>query len=315
MIYTHFETLTYVVLACFVVIFNRKLVVKDLSTLQANNNSKNDQFILITVKLWSVIFLMVMAASLLWTKQYLSLRQLNTFLVISLSGLFVDQFSLGGYIFTSISSLSWYELLSMFLETPSGFSLDKFKEPKWLLGFYLITSVAIAGHLQEKSKVLRIETSHFQFACVALVWSSAPLLHTICKYFLPELLPLISSWSDVPTRLKDLECGAYHRVITLFSMGLMHFCTRQLILSVDESDLQPLSTLKKNDENCRDIPTEKFNNSAQHSAGEESGPDEGADSQQLPEDAVEVSEEEALKLCQGGAANLTQRYHAKNNVD
>jgi hypothetical protein len=306
MFFGHLETLIYVLLTTFVIFFNRKLVAKDLTILQ----KRNDQFIVSSVKIWSSIFIVVMAVSILWTRQYLSIRQLNTFLIISLSGLFIDQFSLGGYVFTSMSSLSWFELLSMFLETPSGLNISRFYEPKWMLSFYVMTSVALAGHLREKRNVLRVETSSFQFACVALVWSVAPLVHSICHNFLPEMLPLVRSWNDVPIRMEELECGAWYRVITLSCMALMHFGTRQLILSVDGDDEQLVATSKKKDETSKNIPGGSSKGSAQHTppqspVAEEGGVEESADSQQLPGDAVEVSEEEALRLYQGAA--LKQR--------
>jgi hypothetical protein len=131
------------------------------------------------------------------------------------------------------------------------------------------------------------------------------MMHTICKYLVPELLPLVKNWNDVPTRLEELECGAYHRIITLSFMVLMHFGTRQLILSVDDNNIQSVSTVKKIDELCEEIPANHTQHTTLNSIGEESGPEDGVDSQQLPGDAVEVSEEEALRLYQG--AKLRQR--------
>lgn len=251
----------------------------------------NDSYISTGAKFWSGIFVIVMAIALLYTKQTLEVRSLNAFLIVSLSGIFLDQFSLSGYVYASISCVSWYEIYSLFMATPAGIDPRLIADPKWILAFYLMTSVVITGHLQERTRVTHPTVSGIHFALVVLLWSLPVPLAAIAPHVWPEISPVLNRWIAVPVRLQELELGHYHRLVSLVVMAGLHFGTRYLILAVD-GDL-PAGTssfARGKKEDGEDVE------------GAQEGESEDSADPQLPPDAVEVSEEEAVRICDGGDA-------------
>ena len=93
-------------------------------------------------------------------------------------------------------------------------------------------------------------------------------------------------------RLLELEVGEWHHVTSLVAMAVLHACTRLVVSSVEEDDTSGAAHKKT------DSTTEPCDFAEDEQAQDEQLPEDAADAH-LPLDCVELSEEEALKLCEG----------------
>lgn len=307
-----FEVSSYIVACCVVLSVFAFSVLKDLRRSMANvYSAKNDEYVLLAVKIWSGVFIAVVAILLLLSGKSIPLLQLNLFLVISLSGILVDQWSIFPHLFILVSAVSWYDIYFAFMNSPSGVSVSRLLEPKWIIAFYAMTSCVISGHLREQTSLLSVRTSVVQFACVFLAFSLSLPIESLCTYLTSAesgVESYCSRWNLLPIRMEEMELGPNHRIVCLLFMAFLHIGTRFLILSADTEP--PVDSKKTDDVSPEDTPSAPRKSSPYHryaampsdiegDRDDNSGAAASEVAGELPSDCVEVSEEEAVRLVEG----------------
>lgn len=311
------EVIVYCVVCTIVILLFLSPVLRDMRRSISSSvvAGGNDDYILMAVKIWSGIFIALVAILLLVSRVTLPLLQLNLFLVISLSGLMVDQMPLFPYLFVFTSAVSWYDIYFAFMNSSSGISVARLLEPKWIVAFYAMTSCVISGHLKERLSVLNWRTSAFQLSCVVFVFALSLPVEYFCNTISVNASEACSQWNKLPIRMEEMEVGFAHRIICIVFMTFLHVGTRFLILS---ADTEPVVDAKKTDDmSPEDTPTittsspsgrksspyHRYANLPSDIEGDNDANGvadrSGELSGELPADCVEVSEEEACRLVEG----------------
>lgn len=309
------EVSLYIFLACVAIAIAMSHVFRDLRFVRSTSIvEKNEDYIIVAIKIWSTIFIVLVALLLLISGTVLPMQQLNLFLIIAIAGISIDQLPIFGYLFCVTSALSWYDIYYAFMHSKSGITLSRLLEPKWVVALYCMTSCVLSGHLKERFKVIHIKSSVFQLACIILVWMVPSIVAYLCTMLNINQFKLFDTWLKVPIRLEEMGLVENHRIVCLVFMILLHFGTRLLIAFAD-SDNVNINDRKKTDAVSPEDTSSGNGNQATSSspyhkyvltgndvegAAKESVTVEGGE---LPSDCVEVSEEEAIKLVDGGKNN------------
>lgn len=263
-----------------------------------------------TMKIWSIFLFLSLVLSLIHGETISPIVFLTSF-TLMLSGLVVS-YTQGQKIFHVAASCSWIGCFDMYIRTIPQTNFGHFLCWKWLVVFVMATSAVMRGHLSNK----------WQFASLPHTSVGVPL---ILLYYWGFEMPVCDMLGDTallscdfshgpPPRLASCGLDDHYRILGLVSIIVIHFFYGQVIAMcfVDDcredrsaSELERgggedvakygaygAEPIVKSDLSDKDsLPN--FLDSASHMT-----------KRSLPDDLVEISEEEAFDIVQKGLLNF-----------
>jgi hypothetical protein len=286
-----------------------------LANLWTLSNSSNKTNVAVSeepsfvMKIWSVILFLPLVMSFI-RGETISPVVFLTSLMLMLSALVVSH-PMGQKMYHIGSSCSWIGCFDLYVRTVPQENFGHFLYWKWVVAFVMATSVVMRGHLSNR----------WQYCSLPFMAVGIPM---ISLYYWGFEMPMCDMMGDSmlscdfshgpPPRLASCGLDDHYRILGLISIIVIHFLYGQMMAVCFVEDCREdrsASELEKGAQSCcvddqcdENCPTPKPDLSGSNKIPAILHTPLNMAKGSLPDDLVEISEEEAFDIVQKGLLNF-----------